>query len=112
MRRSKGLLLVPVALGLFGLVQPAGDPWWALIGIVPYLLWIAFCDVARNKKVCRFVSFLLAGIPLVDWIFLLPLGILIIFQNGGADPFGLACLLIPPLAFVSALFLQRLAPAT
>lgn len=111
-RPSKGLFMVPVALALFGFVQAVGNSWLMLVGIVPYALWIAFCDGVRLMKVFRFVSFLLAGIPLVDWIFLLPVGCLALHSNGLADPFGVACVLIPPLAVVAALLLQRLAPAT
>jgi hypothetical protein len=59
------------------------------------------------------VSRLLAGIPLVDWIALLPVAMTFMSNSReGAWPMALACFLIPPLAFLSALLLQRLAPAT
>lgn len=109
---SRGLLLVPVALALLIFVQAGGRQWLLLSGILPYVVWMAVCDLVRIMKGFRFVSFLLGGIPLVDWIFLLPIGLIAIVESGGLDPMGVACLLMPPLAFIAALFLQRLAPAT
>jgi hypothetical protein len=61
--------------------------------------------------VSRHVSRLLAGIPLIDWMALLPLSLPSLAMTGTL-PFTAACLFVPPLAFVSALLLQRLAPAT
>ena len=106
---------VPVALSFYAFVAAAlwdGNRWLPLLGIIPYALWIVFCDVIRLPKVFRSVSLLLAGIPLVDWIFLLPTGLLAAQSNAGLHSFGIACIMIPPLASVSAILLQRLAPAT
>lgn len=102
---ARNLFLVPPALVIF--VHLKSSYSMMLVGIVPYILWVAFCDLARRAKIVRFVSFLLAGIPLVDWVFLLPLGL---SETSGA--FMMTCLALPPLALVSALLLQRLAPAT
>ncbi len=99
------LFLVPPALAILIRVEDKRIVW--LAGIIPYLLWIASCDLVRRMKLRRFVSLLLAGIPLVDWIFLLPIGL-----SMPATPFGIACLAIPPLAVVAGLLLQKLAPAT
>jgi hypothetical protein len=110
-----GLFFVPVALSLYAFVPVArwgGSRWLPLLGIIPFVLWIVFCDVIRLPKVFRSVSLLLAGIPLVDWIFLFPTGLLAAQSNAGLHSFGIACIMIPALAFVSALLLQRLAPAT
>jgi 4-hydroxybenzoate polyprenyltransferase len=109
-RRSRGLLVIPPAVML--LLFEDGNLWMWWIGIIPYAIWLAFCDLFRVMKLFRYVSNLLAGIPLVDWIFLLPTGFVWLRQHGATDSFGIACLIIPPLAFVSALLLQRLAPAT
>jgi 4-hydroxybenzoate polyprenyltransferase len=82
---------------------------WLLTGIIPYAVWVVFCHTRRGKGIGPFVSSLLAGIPLVDWMFLLPMGL------ADGDPMNatrMACLMIPPLAFVAGLLLQRLAPAT
>jgi hypothetical protein len=85
------------------------DQGWLLLsaGLIPYLLWIMCCDLVRLMKMFRFVSLLLAGIPLVDWLFLLPIGL-----SMPSDPLGIACLVIPPLAVAAALLLQKVAPAT
>jgi hypothetical protein len=66
------------------------------------------CQTIRRKPVSVHVSSLLAGIPLVDWMVLLPISL----SLGSWNPFAIACFAIPPLAFISALLLQRLAPAT
>lgn len=70
-----------------------------------YAGWLVLCMTRFRSPVPRHVSALLAGIPLLDWIFLLPL----MTTHG---PVELMSAVIPPLAFVSALLLQRLAPAT
>jgi hypothetical protein len=80
----------------------------ALIAVLPYAIWILLSLSLWRKPVPVHVSRLLAGIPLVDWIALLPLAL----SGSPTDPFYAACLLIPPTAFVSALLLQRVAPAT
>jgi 4-hydroxybenzoate polyprenyltransferase len=85
-----------------------GNPW-LLTGIIPYAVWVVICHTRRGKGIGPFVSALLAGIPLVDWMFLLPMGL------ADGDPMNatrMARLMIPPLAFVAGLLLQRLAPAT
>ncbi|MBN8460470.1 MAG: UbiA family prenyltransferase [Verrucomicrobia bacterium] len=79
------------------------------------------------------VSALLAGIPLLDWVLLLPLGaamalfariqpVITVRGPGSAMDVipnfavlggpGIASLLLPPLAFLTSLALQRLSPAT
>ncbi len=83
-----------------------------LAGVAPYGLWIWRCQTVSRKPIPRYVSALLAGIPLLDWVFLMPASWLI-FQAGDAPlALTLAGLALPPLAFISALRLQRLAPAT
>lgn len=83
-------------------------------GLVPYGLWTALSLSVWRKPVSRHVSRLLAGIPLIDWMALLPLSLpsLAMTNLAGMEPFTAACLFVPPLAFISALLLQRLAPAT
>jgi 4-hydroxybenzoate polyprenyltransferase len=73
-----------------------------------YLAWIAVCLTLFRKPVPRLVSNLLAGIPLIDWIVLLPLGMTL----AAFTPFAALCVSLPPLAFLAARALQRLAPAT
>jgi hypothetical protein len=85
--------------------------WFVVAGLLPYGLWTFLSLSLWRKPVSRHVSRLLAGIPLIDWMVLLPLS-LPSLAVAGMPPFTAACLLIPPLAFVSALVLQRLAPAT
>jgi hypothetical protein len=104
---SASLFWIPPAVMVF-VSAWVGDAW-LLVGVVPYAAWVVFCHTRRSLGIAAFVSCLLAGIPLVDWIILLPMGLL-----GGipTDASRIACLAIPPLAVVAGLLLQRLAPAT
>jgi len=80
--------------------------WKMIAALMAYLVWIALAVSWFRQPISRHVSALLAGIPLLDWIFLLPLLTASFFS------FGITSALIPPVAFISALLLQRLAPAT
>ena len=86
---------------------------WPLcfVGALVYLAWLFACRKFFLRPVSSYVSALLAGIPLVDWIFLLPLA-LWRFPAAPLLPAEWLSLALPPLAFVSALLLQRVAPAT
>jgi hypothetical protein len=92
-------------------VRALGLPTFA--GVASYGLWLVYCQRVRIRGVGVYVSSLLAGIPLVDWILLLPMGVGILSSRGSASfAVGLAAVVVPPLALVAALLLQRLAPAT
>jgi 4-hydroxybenzoate polyprenyltransferase len=75
------------------------------IGLLPYVLWTGFFLIRRMETSGR-ISGLLAGIPLVDWMLLLPIGIGLDGWHAGL------CLWLPPLAFIAGRALQRFAPAT
>lgn len=110
------LFCLPVVnSGLVAYLEGSKNATWltlplpvAFSGAIAYYLWLVVCLTVRRKPVPVHVSSLLAGIPLVDWIVLLPISL----SLGSWNPFAIACLVTPPLAFVSALLLQRLAPAT
>ena len=87
---------------------PACSILSSLSGLLPYGLWIVLCLTVFRKPVHALVSNLLAGIPLVDAIVLLPLAV----SSALVGPFSVACLIVPMLAFFSGKALQRLAPAT
>ncbi len=106
------LLLTTAVLMTWGNKQLFLDRTWVILGVLPYLAWTGFCLRYRRKPLPRLVSGLLAGIPLVDWMVLLPLSVMMGYDSNGGPPVAAACLLVPPLAFLSALLLQRLAPAT
>ncbi len=110
---ARGLLLLAVVMAGMGNRFFFLDRLPSILGVLPYLAWTGFCLRFWRKPVPKLVSGLLAGIPLVDWMALLPVALT--FGNDsreGAVPLAAACFLIPPLAFISALLLQRLAPAT
>lgn len=92
----------------------SGIPWWFLCaGAVPYVAWFGVCRTLHRRPIGRYVSSLLAGIPLLDWVILLPASIVLVSSGlTWWDPIKVGGFLIPPLAFLSALLLQKLAPAT
>lgn len=102
------------AAGMFAASGPFTRPAeFSFVGITPYFIWLGICLTLCRKPIPVHVSSLLAGIPLLDWILLLPLSLLLGFVSSqGLEPFAIACFTLPPLAFMAALFLQRLAPAT
>jgi heme O synthase-like polyprenyltransferase len=103
------LFLATVVFAVFAGHQ-SGMNRFLLVGVLPYLLWVLLSLTIWRKPVPVHVSRLLAGIPLADWIILLPIALTL--AQSGTSPLGLACLIIPPAAFILALLLQRVAPAT
>lgn len=109
---SRGLLLATAVLVAW-MNRDYPGRLTVIAGAVPYLGWTSFCLRFRRKPVPKLVSGLLAGIPLVDWMVLVPLGIFLLpYLPGEAGVVGISCLVVPPLAFVGALLLQQVAPAT
>ena len=106
---ARGLLLLAVVLVALGNRGLFLDRLVSIGGALPYLVWTGFCLRFWRQPVPRLVSGLLAGIPLVDWMVLLPVAVTFMNDSGA---FALANAVVPPLAFISALLLQRLAPAT
>ena len=112
MRLAKGLFplaaLAMLAAGHLGLDLPLAH---CLPGLLVYGWWIVLCLTRFRHPLPRMVSNLLAAIPLVDWMLLLPL-----FFSRHAENLpplaAIACLCLPPLAFLAGKLLQRYAPAT
>jgi len=86
-------------------------PRFGLLGLLPFGLWLSLCFTRFAKSPREQISALLAGIPLLDWVALLPLS-LSMLNHGQPTPLALTCLMLPPLAFIAGLLLQRLAAAT
>ena len=110
-RLPRILLLLPVVFGLLPFVVLVKQWPLCFMGAFVYLAWLFACRKLYLRPVSSYVSALLAGIPLVDWIFLLPLA-LWKFPGAPLHQSDWLSLAIPPLAFMSALLLQRVAPAT
>jgi len=86
-----------------------------LLAPLPYVTWLILCRTVFRKPIPKFVSALLAGIPLIDWMLLIPYCLWNLGENTNripSHPLELISLSLPPLAFILALLLQRLAPAT
>lgn len=109
---ARFLLLATAVLMAWGNKEMFLHPAFVIAGALPYLAWTSVCLRYWRKPLPRFVSGLLAGIPLVDWMTLLPLSATTFLRVSDGTLEVAAGLVIPPLAFVSALLLQRLAPAT
>ena len=109
---SRGLL---VAAGVVPALLPLlVMPMFGWIGMIAFFLWLGLCVTKYRSPVPAHVSALLAGIPLVDWVMLLPMA-LIPMQLGRVDPFDpmfSIAVFLPPAAFILGRLLQRVAPAT
>ncbi len=109
---ARGLLLATAFLMAWQHKGFSASLLMSLAGAFPYLVWTGFCLRFRKKPVSALVSGLLAGIPWADWVLLLPISLSLVASGTGWNEFMIATLALPPLAFISALLLQRLAPAT
>ena len=98
---ARGLL---IGAGLLNAGQVGFHP-----SILAYFIWLGMALTVFRRPLSRQVSALLAGIPLLDWVIAFPLS-----SGGQLWPmdYWTAGFWIAPLAFLSALLLQRLAPAT
>lgn len=114
---SRFLLLLPLILIPCLFVN--GTSIW-IIGLLPYAVWLTLSFSLYRKPIPRYVSALLAGIPLIDFIAAAPLSMGfvrvdysspdgLIFQN---EPCYAPLLIVPLGAFVLGRLLQRVASAT
>jgi 4-hydroxybenzoate polyprenyltransferase len=110
---SKALLFLPMlAMPCWFSTQ---TPHFGLAGIVPYAAWLTLCLTKFKKPIPRYVSALLAGIPLVDAAAAIPLALLLALVPGNGvvnPPLAWGIVAVPLLAFVLGRALQKLAPAT
>jgi 4-hydroxybenzoate polyprenyltransferase len=107
---SRLLLAFPLLALSCVLLPIKPDTGW--IGMVPFGIWLALCLSRYRQPIPAHVSALLAGIPLVDAIFLLPASLIASHDGnlGAGSPWLIAG--VPLAAFVLGRALQRLAPAT
>ena len=121
--RGEALAAAPAAtrwqaralLGVAGLLMASWYvphlPRFGLLGLLPFGAWLTLSVTRFGNTPRAQVSALLAGLPLLDWVALLPLALSMLHQAKG-NLFCLVCLLLPPLAFLAGRGLQRLAAAT
>lgn len=123
----------PLMLAAANMTVPGIAHTLLLPALGVWVLWTTVALTRFRRAPGRQVAALLAGIPLLDWIVLLPLGDtclslaflepLVAIRPPGAtadvilnfaalETVGVVSLLLPPLAFLAGLALQRLAPAT
>lgn len=84
------------------------------IGWIPFGIWLGLSLTKFRSPVSAHVSALLAGIPWVDWIVLMPILLTLLGHQKIAlsDQTFWIALLLAPLSFVFGRLLQRVAPAT
>ena len=84
------------------------------IGMVAFFMWMLLCVTKYRSPVPAHVSALLAGIPLVDWVTLLPMVLIWMHLERveAFDPMFSIAVFLPPAAFLLGRVLQRVAPAT
>lgn len=111
---SKTLLFLPI-LAMSCWFMPL-SPLFGIIGMIPFLIWLILCVTRFRTPIPRYVSALLAGIPLVDFIAAAPIALYLdsdlIEQSLWDLPHLQALLLIPLIAFILGRLLQKVAPAT
>jgi hypothetical protein len=109
---ARGLLF---GAGVFAAIPqmfiPTSMMW---MGLVPFAAWLTLSLTLYRSPVSAHVSALLAGIPLIDWILLLPLAKILMDLNlvDSDDPMFLIALFLAPSCFILGRLLQRVAPAT
>ncbi|MEN9974125.1 MAG: hypothetical protein RLZZ282_131 [Verrucomicrobiota bacterium] len=84
---------------------------FCVLGLFPCGLWVGLSLAMFRTSLGRGVGHLLAGIPLLDWVVLLPLA-LVQGGHGWERPLPVMCLLVPPTAWLGGRFLQKLVSAT
>ena len=80
------------------------NPLFGIAGMIPYASWLAYCRLRLRRPVPRYVSGLLAGIPLVDLIAAISLSLNLEFvERQGVADFPLFWLVVAvPLTAVAA----------
>jgi hypothetical protein len=111
-RLSRMLLL---AAGVVAALLPMMVmPLVGWIGMTAFFMWTVLCVTKYQSPVSAHVSALLAGIPLVDWVTLLPMALIWMHLDrvDAFDPMFSVAVFLPPAAFLLGRMLQRVAPAT
>jgi hypothetical protein len=90
------------------------NPMLGWVGWIPFGIWLGMSLTKFRSPVPAHVSALLAGIPWVDWIALLPIVLTLLGHKkiGFSDETFWIALLLAPVSFVLGRLLQRVAPAT
>jgi 4-hydroxybenzoate polyprenyltransferase len=89
-------------------------PWVTLISILPYAVWLWISLKWLKRPLPRLISALLAGIPLLDFITLLPLSLAMVPMGGSVldHPILMINISLPLVAFVLSRFIQKISSAT
>lgn len=110
LRRGSLALLMAAALPGLWVSGWFGYGWW-FAGVAPYAWWLLRVPRGSGAQVGVRVSHLLAGIPWVDGIIFVPIGLAVAVEGGLWAP-GLAVPAVVILLVGAGRLLQRVAPAT
>lgn len=105
---SLAMLVLPLAAMSCTFMRRS--PLEGVYGMIPFAIWLALCLTVFRKPIPRYVSALLAGIPLVDLIAMVPLAL--DHPRSSIHSEFSAFLAVPVAAFILGRALQKLAPAT
>ena len=109
---ARSLVVVPLAvLASFWI---SFNPLDGAVGLVPVAIWLLLTFTVFHRPIPRFVSALLAGIPLVDFVAAYPLAMNFrSFETTAiGQPVLIATVSVPLIAFILGRLLQKVAPAT
>lgn len=110
LRRGSLALLMAAALPGLWVCGWFGYGWW-FAGVLPYGWWLLRVPRGPGAQVGVRVSHLLAGIPWVDGIIFVPIGLAVAVESGRWAP-GLAVPAVVILLVSAGRLLQKVAPAT
>ena len=105
---SLAMLVLPLAAMSCMFIRRS--PMEGLVGMIPFAVWLGLCLTVFRKPIPRYVSALLAGIPLVDLIAMAPLAL--DHPRDSIHSEFTVFLAVPVAAFILGRALQKLAPAT
>jgi hypothetical protein len=113
-KKNLSRLLLAAAGFVAALIPMMVMPLVGWIGMIAFFLWMGLCVTKYRLPVPAHVSALLAGIPLVDWVMLLPMALIWmrLERVEAFDPMFSIAVFLPPAAFLIGRLLQRVAPAT
>ncbi len=98
--------MLMLSIPTMALFWVTNSPWVAWSAMLPAAAWLAHAMTRLRRPISTHVSALLAGIPSLDWVAVLPC---LIIPVGGISLLGA---MVPLIAFIAGRWLQRIASAT
>ena len=114
MNRLLGIIFLCVPASTHSMKWMLNYPFWSSISLIPFVVFVILGIRAMQRSVPKGVSLLLASICLVDFTMAMPLALVFMFPSYPYEVHNQAILfpIVSLSAFVLALILQKVAPAT